>query len=448
MEKKDVIADWNPVKRFCIPLISKIPALLWPVTKAKALITLGEYDRAKCLLACYSGNKRARSFLSYLKKNEEEEEKERKSKEKNRRRFFYTYFFHNDEDIVSNLNAGISEAEFVCDNKFIERLIKAYIVSADEFFRFCGMEVEGTTDWEKKFFGEAKADIHKIVYEEHNIQKVKELLSDPHNSDLWLGFHAPSQRCRVTQEGAYAIGRWDFDILYRFTEAVGVQRCWNPENCIPEIAPDPDTLVRELEGHFGVELEFPTPYPHMSGVRTYRGLAGHRGIWGLYVAALLGRFGARRVLEIGAGLGWIAYHAAKFGVEEYYIVDIPLTALASSHFLGLVCGEDSVHLYGEDSQKTESSHGTQYTIVPPNAFPKDQRFDVVVNVDSMTEMPKETAEAYISVIKQVTNRFISINHEANPFTVAELLAKDPDVKHYIRNAFWLRRGYVEEIFEF
>ncbi len=254
----------------------------------------------------------------------------------------------------------------------------------------------------------------------------------------------------VAQNVVLALGKWEFDLLYRLAEAVGAHRCWDPQHEVPQTGPDTDTLIRELEDCFGVELEFPTPYPHMTGIQTSRGIAGHRGIWGLYAAWLLKCLGARKVLEIGAGMGWVAYYATTFGVREYHIVDIPLTALASAHFLGLARGEDSVRLYGEERREAEPAQGIRYTIVPPNTFPVDQRFDVVINIDSMVEMSRETAESYIADIKKVTKIFISINHEAHSFsaTVAELLAKDPDVKHYTRNAFWLRRGYVEEVFEF
>lgn len=360
-----------------------------------------------------------------------------------------TQFFHNDKHFNFIYRTDISNKEAICSDDFIDRLIRAYIASADDFFRSCGTGVEASTSWEKKFFGDIKADIHNCVYYERDIQKVKKLLSDPHNSELWLGFHIPTRQGQMKDQNvARTLGKWDFDILYRLAEAVGAHRCWDPQHGVPQTGPDTDTLVRELEDCFGVELEFPTPYPHMSGVQTSRGLVGHRGIWGLYAAWLSKRLGAQKVLEIGAGLGWAAYHAAAFGVKEYHIVDIPLTALASSHFLGLARGEDSVRLYGEERREAEPAQGIRYTIVPPNAFPEDQCFDVVINMDSMTEMPRETAESYIAGIKKVTNIFISINHEANPFTVAELLTKDPDVKHYTRNAFWLRRGYVEEVFEF
>lgn len=354
-------------------------------------------------------------------------------------------YFHNPQNYI--YETGISETKVICDDKFTERLIRAYIVSANDFFREQGIEVQPSSYWDKVFCNDIKADIHNVVYHERDVRKVKQLLSDPYNSELWYGFHAPT-RSRPFPSNVSKLAEWDFDILYRLAEAVGAHRCWDPETETLPPGPDAETLVRELEDCFGVELEFPSPYPHMEGVQTSRGIVGARGIWGLYAAWHLKRLGARKVLEIGAGLGWAAYHAAAFGVKEYHIVDIPLTALASSHFLGLARGEDSVRLYGEERREAEPAQGIRYTIVPPNAFPEDQRFDVVINMDSMTEMPRETAESYIAGIKKVTNIFISINHEANPFTVAELLAKDPDVKHYTRNAFWLRRGYVEEVFEF
>lgn len=63
-------------------------------------------------------------------------------------------------------------------------------------------------------------------------------------------------------------------------------------------------------------------------------------------------------------------------------------------------------------------------------------------------MGEEAARDYCDRIKHICGRFVSINHEYHTYTVAKLLAKDKRVKRYTRNPYWLRRGYVEEIFDF
>jgi len=76
------------------------------------------------------------------------------------------------------------------------------------------------------------------------------------------------------------------------------------------------------------------------------------------------------------------------------------------------------------------------------------KFDIVVNMDSFPEFGKDIAQEYVNKIKTVTQKFLSINHEGESYTVRELFINDPDLINYSRFPFWLRKGYVEEMFEF
>lgn len=357
--------------------------------------------------------------------------------------------FHNNYHFVFDFELAISSSKAECTDTFICRLRNAYIKSVNDFFKSLNIPVEKTTDWEKRF-GMNKADIHSIVYEDQDISKIKNLLSNPYNSELWRGFEMPTRTIRydsLNESELNKIGWSNFDKLVRLAEAIKAERMWNPENKIHLTTPNADILLKKIEKKMGIELKFPYPYPNMFGLKTYRGILGYRTIPALYCAWLINQYKAKTVLEIGAGLGWAAYHSGKFNVNEYTIVDIPITALASSHFLGLTCGEENITLYDE-TPKTVNQGKTHYSILPPNAFPENKHFDVVINIDSMTEMSEETAQNYINKIKKCTKRFISINHEANRFTVAGLLENDPCVKNYMRKPFWMRQGYIEEIYEF
>ena len=70
--------------------------------------------------------------------------------------------------------------------------------------------------------------------------------------------------------------------------------------------------------------------------------------------------------------------------------------------------------------------------------------DIVVNVDSMTEMDIKTAGAYSKSIRARAAAFLSINHEINTFKVSRLpeLAGVPVERH----PYWMRKGYAEELF--
>ena len=59
----------------------------------------------------------------------------------------------------------------------------------------------------------------------------------------------------------------------------------------------------------------------------------------------------------------------------------------------------------------------------------------------MTEMARETAQAYCDAIHARATTFLSINHEGLSFTVAELMPGSM----FQRAPYWMRPGYVEEL---
>jgi putative sugar O-methyltransferase len=148
------------------------------------------------------------------------------------------------------------------------------------------------------------------------------------------------------------------------------------------------------------------------------------------------------VLEIGGGLGRTAFYARQLGITDYTIVDLPLSSLSQGNFLGRVLGPEQVAVLGEPEINEES----RTKLVSPAAFLGSQRrYDLVVNIDSMTEMSREVATAYIRHISANADRFLSINHESNPFTVRELLLEQKLARPVPRTPYPMRDGYVEEI---
>ena len=77
-------------------------------------------------------------------------------------------------------------------------------------------------------------------------------------------------------------------------------------------------------------------------------------------------------------------------------------------------------------------------------FDAAESFDVVVNVDSLTEMDRRHALAYVQFAKDHAKAFLSINHELNPTTAEELL-HEAGMKAIYRSPYWPRAGYVEEL---
>ena len=242
-------------------------------------------------------------------------------------------------------------------------------------------------------------------------------------------------------------GKWLHDSLVSLAEAVGAQRVFYPETipghhyAVFGEPSDVDKLLDGVEGAIGKAILFPNPYAGELGLASSRGFVGFRSLQAIYQAWRLTRISAGRedfrVIEIGAGLGRTAYFARQFGLRHYTIVDIPLTNAAQGYFLGRTLGPDNISMFGETST-------ADVRILPPQALHgMTETFDLMLNVDSFTEMSVEVALDYWNFARSNTDSLLSINHELNSHPVRFLYRDDPCV-HVVRHPYWMRRGYVEE----
>jgi hypothetical protein len=338
---------------------------------------------------------------------------------------------------VPHVPFGQAEAPVAGDDgPLIDRIIDAY--------RRAIQTPLGNTDsmWLHGPLLEKRRDVHAAIIA-GDVANVQALLRDPGSTDLLLGFENLTRSYRSEQlpaldTQAFAFGQ--YLNLLSLCEAVGVRRVRHhdqPESPQPEIE---DLLVR-LDMLVGFRVEFPNPFPNELGVATARGILSYRAPPALYQAwriwQLVGRTKSPRVLEIGGGLGRTAYYARKFGIADYTIIDIPTSLVAQANFLGRTVGPNHLQLYGERGIRSSC-----IKLLPPKEFLTTSRhYDLILNVDSLTEMARETAQAYCDAIHQHSKVFLSINHEGLKFTVADLMPRGFDQ----RSPYWMRPGYVEEL---
>jgi putative sugar O-methyltransferase len=175
-----------------------------------------------------------------------------------------------------------------------------------------------------------------------------------------------------------------------------------------------------------MKLSFPNPFPNELCLQSNAGVIGFQAIQSLYQAWRISQIsnGAKdfRVMEIGAGLGRTTFFAHQFGVKDYTIVDIPLTNAAQGYFFGRVLGEDAVSLYNETD-----THDCIRILPASDIDQHHERYDLIINIDSLTEMDRTTAEMYWKFARSASPNILSINHEFNPVTVHDLYRDDPDV---------------------
>ena len=218
---------------------------------------------------------------------------------------------------------------------------------------------------------------------------------------------------------------------------MGAVNLANPETATGTALP-PDEYLARIEQRIGVALEFPNFYPDEEGIATARGIVSFRPLQAIYQAWRLRQLSARSVIEIGAGLGRTAFYARRFGIERYTIVDIPLSNVAQAHFLGRALGAEAIGLPGEPDRPLRLRG-------PAFVEATNERFDVVLNVDSLSEMDAGVAARYVRFAETHADAMLSINREWSGAPRAAALL---DPASTSRHPYWMRDGYVEELARF
>jgi hypothetical protein len=286
-----------------------------------------------------------------------------------------------------------------------------------------------------------------------DVGAVSRLLARPDEGYVFYGFEdlgiwSVEAYRNVGQRAVY--GAHCSELLRQLARAIGVLPLQNPEaaNHVVDVPPLP-VLLDQIAAAVGFSLEPPAPYPNYYGLDTPVGILGERVLNAIYGAYRIRQLTASnrtpRVLEIGAGLGRTAAYCYRAGITDYWIVDVPMTHLAQGHFLGHAIGGDRLVLDGEPGW---ASRQDAIKLLSPAQFFSDQlpAFDVIVNVDSLTELGVTLAERYLRRAAELAPIFWSVNHEANPFRVFTLDSSRHIFPSVDRRPYWMRAGYVEEVY--
>jgi hypothetical protein len=328
------------------------------------------------------------------------------------------------------------------DTELVERIMTSYRLATSSFAR------DNSSMW-TGIFEQHHAGIHQALIDGDR-ETVSRTLRDPGSSNLFYGFDSlgPISDPAKDPYASYT-SLITLDRLITFGEALGAIRLDHPES-YGYRAPrkfTADDVIESIEGALGFELSFPTPFPGERGLPSRRGVVVCRAVDALYqawrVSTLVDPPKERaRVVEIGGGLGRGALYARAFGLLDYTLVDLPLTAVSSAYFLGRTLGPDAIVCFGENTDDSDR----RIKLLPPEAFfAAGTDCDLILNVDSLPEVGRETAQRYLAEIASHTRLFLSINHEAGDFTVHELLDEAGLSEQTQRFPSWVRPGYTEEL---
>ena len=236
------------------------------------------------------------------------------------------------------------------DRILVERIVAAYRAAAEDFRH------DRSSMW-AGFFEQHHEGIHDALIA-GDVERVAAVLRDPAASNLFYGFDGlgPASSPELDPYWDY-LPLFVLDHLVRFAEAIGALRLDYPEGYLhrtPRKYRTDDVLDR-IEDELQLQLSFPAPFAGERGIESSRGVIAYRAVDALYQAWRVAQLlpGAGRVVEIGAGLGRTAYYARLFGIDDYTLVDLPLTGISQAYFLGRILDPATIVLHGENPPDPE-----------------------------------------------------------------------------------------------
>ncbi|NNC79414.1 MAG: hypothetical protein HKN94_04595 [Acidimicrobiales bacterium] len=249
--------------------------------------------------------------------------------------------------------------------------------------------------------------------------------------------------------------------LFGFAEAVGTMRPRSPEQTSTG-SPDLDlaTIVGDLDSAVGFPIVLPPVSTGLLGPIMGDGILHLRHLTAAYLAwrvrelargPLETSVDQLHVCEIGGGAGLAAYYGLAAGVGRWMSVDLPEMGVIQAFNLMTLLGPDRVHLWGESSTPEHA-----VSIVSNNIhLDSPTKSDITINQDSLPEISRAEATRYVEALTTSTLWFLSINQEheapqtaaAKQLVVGDLADESGDLNRWYRMPFWLRIGYVEELYQ-
>ena len=294
-------------------------------------------------------------------------------------------------------------------------------------------------------FNDYQAEALKLIKDKNN-DKILELLKNPLSNNLQYGFDnlAKDLQSPLRLETVFE-AKSTADHFLALAEYTGAIKYMYPENLISPFKKKiflNDIIDKIVNHNFSDKFFFPNLFNGEKGVLTKYGIASLRVPASIYQALLVKKLG-NNVCEIGPGLGRTAFFAKSLGVKKYTLVDLPIPSLCQSYFLGCSLPNESFCFNGENIELDEG-----IKLIQPENFIKDKdQYDVVLNVDSLTEMEINVAQNYLKNFIGKSKWFLSINHEVNEFSVREIISEFPEYELISKKRSWVRQGYVEELYK-
>ena len=251
------------------------------------------------------------------------------------------------------------------------------------------------------------------------------------------------------------LGRLVVDRFLALAVSLGVVRVEFPE-WGQSINSDLEQVCDRIDEALGFSISIP-PCFGIYGVKAGRHrihiMAAAHAYTAWRIENLLETKGTSHICEIGGGYGGVAHCSFQSPPKSYSLIDLPFINALQGYFLMKTCGAENARLFGED-------HPERPIAVLPYWCIKDMAdncFDLVISPESLPEIDRENAEAYIEDIARTSKRyFLSIDQETAATVsrnssfqhnvVADLVRAQGGFERVYRFPYWIWRGQLEELF--
>jgi len=303
---------------------------------------------------------------------------------------------------------------------------------------------EASGQW-KDIFKTYQADAVREI-RKGNKSQLLQMIADPLSNNLMYGFDnlasVLQSKFRIETRNEANTAADHFLALGEYTLTTNY---FSPEGLVSPVKKKViiKHIIQEIvEAKFERNFIFPNPYKNEIGLDTKFGVASIRVPAAIHQALRARELGLK-ICEIGPGLGRTAYFSKLLGAKQYTLVDLPIPSLCQAYFLGSSLPNENFTFNHENLNELDG-----FIFRQPEKFIQEcDQYDLILNVDSLTEMDIDVARAYLKNFVGKTNQFLSINHEGNEFSVRELTAEIPEYRLISRNRSWIRQGYVEELYQ-
>jgi hypothetical protein len=284
--------------------------------------------------------------------------------------------------------------------------------------------------------------ISQVPFTEENLENMS-------NTELVWGIYGGYSG----NEGSEHLNR---KALYTLATALGIYGVQNPEggaNLKPLVNNDlvsDSELLKRIEKKIGFKIDLPKFTGGSHALETDYGIISDRHCHYLWILKrIIDLFPVRSdrqisVIEIGAGMGFLGYYLNKIGYCDYTIIDLAYSNALQTYFYHKNLPNRKLVLSGDVENPFDKKYKAAIKILHASDFEKVPagRFDIMINIDGMTEMNLPDAFKYVN--SDCAKLFLSINHEMNDYRVIDI-CKTRNLKY--RYPFWLRDGYTEELYE-